>query len=102
MQKAANWFERTYLRFQCYPINVFEPHGSHATSSDVKTSCNTDNVEFMDSTILKLNALGSEPNDWVVLDIYNIDIWTIELLVILVFKTRTLDAKGMRGLEWSE
>jgi hypothetical protein len=56
----------------------------------------------MDSTILKLNAVGSEPNDWVVFDIYDIDIWTIELLVILVFKTRTLDAEGMRGLEWSE
>ena len=56
----------------------------------------------MDGAILELDALGSEPNNWVVLDIYDIDIWTIELLVILVFKTRTLDAEGMRGLEWSE
>jgi hypothetical protein len=53
----------------------------------------------VDSAILELDALGCEPNDRVVLDVHNVDVWSIELLVVVELETGAFDAKRMRRLQ---
>ena len=84
------------LRLQSHAVNVLETHRCHAASSDVKTSSDNDDIELMDCAVLQFDAFGGESNDWVVLDVNNIYVRTVELFVVGLFETGTLDAEGMR------
>lgn len=69
------------------------------TSNDVKSCRNANHVELMDSAIFQFDTFLSKSHNRVILDINQLNIWTIELLVVCVLKARTLDAKGVWRLQ---
>ena len=65
-----------------------------------KSSSDGNNVELVVCPVLKRDSSLGELFDWVVLDIYDINSLAVELLVVCVLQTRSLDAKVMRHLVW--
>lgn len=65
------------------------------TGHDIKSGGDADDVELMFSTIFEFDTLLGELRNGVVLDVNQFNILTIELLVVVEFKARTLDTKGV-------
>lgn len=67
-----------------------------------KSCGNSNHIKLVVSTISKSNTSLGKLLDGVVLDIHNIHVGSVKLLVVVVLKTRTLDAKVMRHLDRSQ
>lgn len=77
----------------------------HATCSDVEASSNSNDIELVVLPISGLDAGLGEGCDAVARlerDIDNINIWAIELLVVVLLETGALDSEWMRRLERTE
>jgi hypothetical protein len=77
---------------------VVPTHRCHTAGGDVETSCDDNDVKFINCAVLQLDAFGGEARNGVVLDIDDVYIGLVELLVVAVFEAGALDAKGVRWL----
>lgn len=89
------------LLLQIRAMDTLQPHVGHTTSDDVEASGDRDDVKLILFTVSRLDALFSEFLNLVAVllgDVNYLNIVTIEDLVVILFKARTLDTESMRWL----
>jgi hypothetical protein len=79
--------------------NTAEAHAGHTTGGDVEPCRDANHVKLVHSAIFQLDAGFCESDNWIVLDIDNLDIGPIELFVVVVFQAGTFHTERVRWVK---
>lgn len=82
--------------FECLAIDILQAHGCHTAGDNIEAGGDANNVEIVLRAILKFDAGLIEFGDWIVLDIDNVNIGSVELLEVPILKTWTFYTPRMR------
>lgn len=93
--------------FQVGAIDTLQSHIRHTTSHNVKTSGKRNDIVLALFPVGSDDAFLGELLDWVSIfgfgvDVDDIDVVTIEDLVVVLFEARALDTEWVRRLFWEE